>query len=91
MVAATLHAHYDGQHIVRDEPDPLPANAPLIVTLLPAAADTDSEKSWLRAVSASNAFAFLADPAEDIYTTADGEPIRPAVWLRFDAVSVPRP
>ena len=79
MPTVTLQAHYDGRHIVLDEPYPLPANAPLMVTLLPAAADTDSEEIWLRAASASNAFAFLADPAEDIYTPADGEPFRDAV------------
>ena len=41
--------------------------------------DADSEESWLRAASSSDAFAFLADPAEDIYTPADGEPFRDAV------------
>ena len=37
------------------------------------------EETWLRAASSSDAFAFLADPAEDIYTAADGEPFRDAV------------
>jgi hypothetical protein len=49
------------------------------VTVLPSSPDADSEELWLRAASASDAFAFLADPAEDIYTAADGEPFRDAV------------
>ncbi len=76
MPSVALQAHYDGEHIVLDEPYDLPANASLMVTLLPAAAGADSEEAWLRAAASSEAFAFLADPAEDIYTTADGEPFR---------------
>jgi hypothetical protein len=79
MPTVTLQAHYDGRHIVLDEPFDLPANAPLLVTVCPALSDTDSEEAWLRAASSSAAFAFLADPAEDIYTVADGEPFRDAV------------
>lgn len=71
-------AHYDGQHIVLDEPFDLPANTSLMVTVLPAAAD-ESEDTWLRVAAANDAFSFLADPAEDIYTAADGEPFRDAV------------
>jgi len=79
MPTIALQAHYDGEHIVLDEPYDLPANANLMVTLLPSASDADSEDAWLRAVVSSEAFAFLADPAEDIYTTTDGEPFRDAV------------
>jgi hypothetical protein len=50
-----------------------------MVTLLPSMSDADSEDAWLRAAASSDAFAFLADPAEDIYTMADGEPFRDAV------------
>ena len=38
--------------------------------------DTDSDAAWLRSAAGSEAFAFLADPAEDIYTVQDGEPFR---------------
>ena len=79
MPTVALQAHYDGEHIVLDEPYPLPANASLMVTLLPSTSDADSEDAWLRAAASSEAFAFLADPAEDIYTAADGEPFRDAV------------
>ena len=79
MPTIALQAHYDGEHIVLDEPYDLPANANLMVTLLPSMSDADSEGVWLRAAAASEAFAFLADPAEDIYTAADGEPFRDAL------------
>lgn len=81
MPTVALHAHYDGERIVLDEPFDLPTDAPLIVTVLPAtsAAESDTEELWLRATASSNAFAFLADPAEDIYTVEDGEPFRDAV------------
>lgn len=34
-----------------------------------------TEEQWRRGMQNSSALAFLADPAEDIYTTEDGEPI----------------
>ena len=79
MPTIALQAHYDGEHIVLDEPYDLPANANLMVTLLPSTSDADSEDAWQRAAASSEAFAFLADPAEDIYTATDGEPFRDAV------------
>jgi hypothetical protein len=78
MPTVALQAHFDGERIVLDEPYELPPNANLMVTLLPSASEADSEDAWLRAAASSDAFAFLADPAEDIYTTADGEPFRDA-------------
>ena len=79
MPTIALQAHFDGKQIVLDEPYDLPPHASLMVTVLPTTADADSEDAWLRASAASNAFAFLADPAEDIYTVTDGEPFRDAV------------
>ncbi|HEV7402555.1 MAG TPA: hypothetical protein VGO11_06510 [Chthoniobacteraceae bacterium] len=35
MPTITLKAHYDGEHIVLDEPSDIPLNAPLLVTLVP--------------------------------------------------------
>lgn len=80
MPTVALHAHYDGERIVLDEPFELPVHASLIVTVLPVPSeiDTDSEETWLRATASSDAFAFLADPAEDIYTSTDGEPFQDA-------------
>ena len=81
MPTVALQAHFDGERIVLDEPFDLPLHAALIVTVLPAASEpeSDSEEAWLRATAFSDAFAFLADPAEDIYTVEDGEPFRDAV------------
>jgi hypothetical protein len=78
MSKVTLNAHFDGRHIVLDEPYELPRNAPLKVTLLAAPHDPDSEETWLGAAATSDALAFLSDPAEDIYTLADGQPFRDA-------------
>ena len=81
MPPVALPAHYDGERIVLDEPFDLPQHTPLLVMVLPANAepDTDSDDNWLRSAAGSDAFAFLADPAEDIYTEQDGKPFRDAV------------
>jgi hypothetical protein len=79
MPKIALQAHFDGKQIVLDEPYDLPANASLIVTVLPSPGEGDSEEEWLRAASSSDAFQFLSDPSEDIYTAADGEPFGDAV------------
>jgi hypothetical protein len=78
MPTVALRAHYDGERIVLDEPYELPANASLMVTLLASSSEEDSENAWLRGAASSDAFAFLADPAEDIYSATDGEPFRNA-------------
>ncbi|GDY22459.1 hypothetical protein LBMAG56_38060 [Verrucomicrobiota bacterium] len=80
MPPVALQAHFDGERIVLDEPFDLPPHAPLLVMVLPASAetDTDSDQAWLRSAAGSDAFAFLADPAEEIYTVEDGEPFRDA-------------
>ena len=78
MPTVALQAHYDGRHIVLDEPFDLPTNVHLMVTVLPSSPEAETEEAWLRASSSSDVFAFLADPAEDLYTPADGEPFRDA-------------
>ncbi len=81
MPTIAVQAHYDGEKIVLDEPFDLPKHVPLMVTVLPTAseAEFDSEEVWLRTAASSDAFAFLADPAEDIYTLTDGEPFIDAI------------
>jgi hypothetical protein len=74
MPTVALRAHYDGEHIILDEPYEIPANSSLMVTVLPIPADGDPEKDWLQAAMSSDAFAFLADPGEDIYAITDGKP-----------------
>jgi hypothetical protein len=57
-----------------------PGRVRLIVLAPGSASATDSapddldERVWLRAAAASPSFAFLADPAEDVYSPQDGKP-----------------
>ena len=78
MQVVSLPAHFDGRQIVLDEPYDLPPNASLVVTVLsdspPTGTHGDSERQWLAAAAKSDAFAFLGDDAEDVYSPADGEP-----------------
>jgi hypothetical protein len=37
--------------------------------------DDLDEQTWLRAIATNPSFAFLHDPAEDIYTLNDGNPV----------------
>jgi hypothetical protein len=78
MPPVALRAHYDGEKVVLDEPATLPANASLLVMVLPVEGET-SESAWLRAAAASDAYAFLHSPQEDIYSETDGKPLRDEV------------
>jgi len=65
----------DSEHrLVLDEPLPIagPSRVKVII-LLPEESDLD-DKLWLEAARSNPAFEFLTDPAEDIYTAADGKP-----------------
>ncbi len=81
MPTIAVQAHYDGERIVLDEPFDLPMHVPLMVTVLPAASEPafEIEEVWLRTAASSDAFAFLADPDEDIYSVTDGEPFVDAI------------
>lgn len=79
MPTVALKAHYDGRQIVLDEPFEIPPHSSLLITLLPANDESESEEKWLSAISRNDAFAFLTNPAEDIYTLQDGEPFRDGV------------
>ena len=69
MSTAILKAHYDGEHIVLDEPFELPANASLMVTILAP----DAERSeWAGLGAQSLARAYGDDEPE--YTAADLKP-----------------
>lgn len=46
----------------------------IVLSRLDDEIDEIDEISWLQAASQNPAFAFLADPAEDIYSMTDGEP-----------------
>lgn len=76
MNAMTLMAHFDGKQVVLDEPVELMGGTKLLVTVLsPEVDENEGEAAWLKAAAGSEAFAFLADEAEDIYTLADGRPL----------------
>ena len=55
MPTAILKAHYDGQHIVLDEPFELPANTPLVVTVF-APDEERAEWATLGAQSLARAY-----------------------------------
>ena len=66
---AILKAHYDGEHIILDEPFDLPVNAALVVTVI----GPDTERSEWAALGTNHlARAYGADEPE--YTTADLRP-----------------
>ncbi len=71
MQSVILKAHYDGEHIVLDEPFELPANVPLAVTVLtPVTTESDSERAeWAELSVRSLARAYGDDEPE--YTLAD--------------------
>ena len=57
MPAITLNAHYDGQHILLDEPFDLQPSTRLMVTVLPALTDSDYA-AWANLSGASLAKAY---------------------------------
>lgn len=74
MQSVTLRAHYDGEHIVLDEPFEIPTNAPLAVTVLaPGPPEGDREREeWLAFSTQSLGRAYGDDEPE--YTLADLKP-----------------
>ncbi len=69
MPTAILKAHYDGKHIVLDEPFELAANAPLMVTVFAP----DPERSAWSALGAEGLARAYGDD-EPEYSTADLKP-----------------
>ncbi len=69
MPTAILKAHYDGKHIVLDEPFELAANASLVVTVI----GPDDERSEWTALGVQNLARAYGDD-EPEYTTADLKP-----------------
>ena len=62
--------------IVLDEE--LPSNAPSRVRVIVLFDEENdlNEKDWLNSAASNDAFDFLNDESEDIYTLADGKPLR---------------
>jgi len=58
--------------------EPLPIGGPSrvrVIILMPEESDPTAEE-WAYTAASNPAFAFLRDPAEDIYTISDGKPFR---------------
>lgn len=74
MPAVILKAHYDGEHIVLDEPFELTPNAPLVVAVIsPVTDESDRERAqWTELAGQGLARAFSEDEPE--YTLADLRP-----------------
>ena len=68
MPTVSLRAHYDGERIRLDEPFDLPADVPLLVTVLVPEMDHDRE-DWFAAGRQGLARAYGSDEPE--YTLAD--------------------
>jgi hypothetical protein len=71
MPSLTLKAHFDGTHIMLDEPYDLQPGTPIAVTVFPNQADLETAQ-WLRIASAGLARAYGDDEPE--YTDADIKP-----------------
>lgn len=69
MPSVILKAHYDGEHIVLDEPFELPAHVPLMVTVFAP----DAERSEWAALGAQSLTRAYSDD-EPEYTMADLKP-----------------
>lgn len=68
MPTITLQAHYDGQHILLDEPFDLPNGSKLMVTILPPSAQND-RAAWAQTAATNLARAYADDEPE--YSVAD--------------------
>ncbi len=68
---ATINAN---RQLLLDED--LPENVSAKVRVIVLFAEDDlNEKEWMKAASKNDAFDFLNDEAEDIYTLEDGKPV----------------
>jgi len=68
MPTVTLKAHYDGNRILLDEPFEIPANSPLIVTVLPVA-EAPLDRDWRSMATQALSRAYGDDEPE--YSDAD--------------------
>ena len=71
MPAVILKAHYDGEHIVLDEPFDLPPNSALMVTVLSADADSRSQERAEWAALGAESLARAYGDNEPEYSEAD--------------------
>lgn len=72
-VEMTGTVNKDGQ-LILDGSLPFIGPKRVKIIVLSTPDDEIDEFAWLRAASRNPAFAFLADPEEDIYSITDGQP-----------------
>jgi hypothetical protein len=65
----------DRGHVQLDSPLPVDGTFRLRgILMLEGQVREEDEQAWLHAAAQSDAYAFLKDPAEDIYSSNDGKP-----------------
>jgi hypothetical protein len=75
LKAIEIQGAIDEQHRLHlDAHLPDAAPGPVRVLVLMPEPDDITEAEWLRAATVNPAFDFLNDPAEDVYSLADGKP-----------------
>jgi len=75
MRAIEMSGRVDAQHRLHlDRPVPIDTPSPVRVIILMSENAEIDETAWLRAAAGNPAFAFLADPEEDMYAPDDGDP-----------------
>ncbi len=74
MSGIRIPAHFDGTHIILDEPVELEPDAKLLVTLLPDE-QADEHEAWAHIAKAGLANAYGADEVE--YSTASIKELNP--------------
>jgi hypothetical protein len=80
MTALELTGTIDeNRHLHLDDAVPISGPARVRVIILYSSDDEWSETQWLQAAARNPVFDFLKDPAEDIYSLADGMPFRDQV------------
>lgn len=77
MATLTVTGHVDDQHrLTAQVPDTIPPG-PVTVNILPVTGEDDAGDAWMAGIAREWADD-LSDPRQDLYTLADGEPIRDA-------------
>ncbi len=71
----TIGRVIDARHIETTIPIPVGQRVRLVIFLPSGADDEMAESDWMEAAAKNPIFDFLANPAEDMYTRDDGEPI----------------
>ncbi|MBI3784799.1 MAG: hypothetical protein HY270_15505 [Deltaproteobacteria bacterium] len=77
MKAIEVHGRIDQRQKLRVD-ESLPGTRPgkvRVLVLVPDDADIN-EQEWLRSAARNPVFGTLSDPSEDLYTIADGMPLR---------------